>query len=194
MNTNHSPAAKRILEILLAILIIALLFVLAFFLTPALEGAPSQGTPTVSTGASPVSVEANRYPYQGVRLAWFYKPPEEHLLPVVAQNFDVFILTHKDEAERDTLKSLGVKAPILLYLQLLEIKDPGSCTARPQGNQVAYRAGDFCQQRSSRFGDADLDDPSAARDFEGAEEAELDLAVRAHRFSLTPSCGAYCRP
>ena len=74
-----------------------------------------------------------------------HKPPEDHLLPVLAQKFDVFILTHKDEEQRDALKSLGVKSPILLYLQLLEIKDPGSCTQKPQGNQVAYEVGDFCE-------------------------------------------------
>ena len=147
MNTDQFPTAKQILEILLAILIVGLVIVFAFFMapTPGEAPAPVEVTPTVPAGATPASAEANQYPFQTVRLAWFYKPPEEHLLPVVAQNFDVFILTHKDEAERDTLKSLGVKAPILLYLQLLEIKDPGSCTERPQGNQVAYQAGDFCQ-------------------------------------------------
>src|SRR5262249_10948407 len=67
------------------------------------------------------------------------------MLPTLAEKFDVFILTHKDEDERDKLKALGVKSPILLYLQLLEIKNPGSCTESPQGNQVAYQVGDFCQ-------------------------------------------------
>jgi hypothetical protein len=78
-------------------------------------------------------------------LAWFYKPPEIGLLPTLAQNYNVFILTHKDEGERDALKALGVESPILLYLQLLEIKNPGSCTGSPQGNQVAYQPGDFCE-------------------------------------------------
>jgi len=32
-----------------------------------------------------------------------------------------------------------------MYLQLVEIKDPGSCTEDPQGNQVAYQVGDFCE-------------------------------------------------
>jgi hypothetical protein len=147
MNTNQFPATRRILEILLAILIIALLVVLSVYIPPTSGevAAPAQSSPTASPTFSFSSIAADQYPFQKVRLAWFYKPPEEHLLPFIAENFDVFILTHKDEAERDALKSLGVKAPILLYLQLLEIKDPGSCTERPQGNQVAYRVGDFCQ-------------------------------------------------
>jgi hypothetical protein len=146
MNTYLSPAFKRVLEILLATLIIALLVVLPFFVTPAPTelSSPADGTPLISTTPSPV-ITATQYPFQKIRLAWFYKPPEDHLLSIVAENFDVFILTHKDEEQRDTLKLLGVESPIFLYLQLLEIKDPGSCTEKPQGNQVAYQAGDFCE-------------------------------------------------
>ena len=47
--------------------------------------------------------------------------------------------------ERDTLKSLGVTSPIYVYLQLVEIRDPGSCTETPQGNQAAFQPGDFCE-------------------------------------------------
>ena len=76
------------------------------------------------------------------KFAWFYKPPENiELLP---QNFDLFILTHKDEEERDQLQAMGVSAPIYQYLLLAEIREPESCDDVPFGNQVAYHIGDFC--------------------------------------------------
>lgn len=80
-----------------------------------------------------------------VRLAWFYKPPEEDQLAPVAQNFDFFILTYKDEGPREELKSLGVTAPFAQYLLFLVINDPGGCDENPSGNQVAFKEGDFCQ-------------------------------------------------
>jgi len=95
--------------------------------------------------ATPPGIDPDQDPYEAVRLAWFYKPPDDVLLPILAENFDAFILTHKDERQRDVLKSLGVKSPIFVYLQFVEIKDPGSCTEDPQGNQVAYQVGDFCE-------------------------------------------------
>ncbi len=86
------------------------------------------------------------YPFSGpvTQIVWFYKPPENGDLETVAQNFDVFILTHKDEAERDQLRDLGVTAPMLQYLRFDAIMDPGDCNATPWGNQVAYQPGDFC--------------------------------------------------
>ena len=80
-----------------------------------------------------------------IRLAWFYKPPENGQLDLVAQNFDFFILTYKDENERDNLKDKGVTSPFSQYLLFLTINDPGDCGENPIGNQVAYKAGDFCQ-------------------------------------------------
>lgn len=78
----------------------------------------------------------------GTKFAWFYKPPENiELLP---QNFDIFILTHKDEDERDQLQAMGVSAPIYQYLLLAEIREPESCDVVPFGNQVTYHIGDFC--------------------------------------------------
>lgn len=80
-----------------------------------------------------------------IQLAWFYKPPEDGTsLSVLAQNFDTFIFTHYDEGERDELYQLDVDDPILEYLLFVQIQDPGSCDARPYGNQVAYKIGDFC--------------------------------------------------
>jgi hypothetical protein len=80
-----------------------------------------------------------------IRLAWFYKPPEEGQMDLVAQKFNFFILTYKDEAERDELKARGVTSPFAQYLLLMTIYDPGNCQDTPHGNQVAYKAGDFCQ-------------------------------------------------
>ncbi len=104
--------------------------------------------PDLTPGLSPVvspEIKSTHEPYQPVRLAWFYKPPDDSSLPVLVEKFDTFILTYKDESQRDTLKSLGVTSPIYVYLQLVEIRDPGSCTETPQGNQVAFQPGDFCE-------------------------------------------------
>ncbi len=79
-----------------------------------------------------------------VRLAWFSKPPSDSL-ELLARNFDLVILTHKDEHVRDRLRALGKTGPILAYLTLIEIRDPGSCTEVPYGNQVANHPGDFCR-------------------------------------------------
>jgi hypothetical protein len=84
-------------------------------------------------------------PHKSVYLAWFYKPPEESQLNLLAQNYSLFILTHKDEKSRDELRALGVKSPIFEYLLLAEIMDMGSCDVIPFGNQIAYQIGDFCK-------------------------------------------------
>ncbi len=83
-------------------------------------------------------------PTQISQLAWFSKPPADKNLDTLAANFEVFILTHKDEPTRDTLRTKGVTAPIFQYLRFEAIHDPGSCTATPRGNQAAYLPGDFC--------------------------------------------------
>ncbi|MEK7786523.1 MAG: putative glycoside hydrolase, partial [Chloroflexota bacterium] len=83
-------------------------------------------------------------PAQISQLAWFPKPPADKNLDTLAANFDVFILTHKDEPTRDALRAKGVTAPIFQYLRFEAIHDPGSCTATPRGNQAAYLPGDFC--------------------------------------------------
>ncbi len=66
-------------------------------------------------------------------------------MDLVAQKFNFFILTYKDETERDALKAKGVTSPFAQYLLLMSIHDPGNCQDTPNGNQVAYKAGDFCQ-------------------------------------------------
>jgi len=79
-----------------------------------------------------------------VHLAWFYKPPDPDQINSLVQNFDLFILTHKDEAVRDQLRSMGVNSPIFQYLLLTEIRRPDTCDENNHGNQVAYQKGDFC--------------------------------------------------
>ncbi len=77
--------------------------------------------------------------------AWFYKPPVNNGLSLLPSRFDFYILTHRDEDERDTLRALGVDTPIPNYLLFAAIQDPGDCEKRPWGNQVAYLPGDFCK-------------------------------------------------
>src|SRR5512146_1782136 len=85
------------------------------------QALPSPGVSPTSGPSlpTPSAAERDQSPYDPVRLAWFYKPPDDSMLPILARNFDVFILTHKDERQRDVLKSLGVKSPIFVYLQLV---------------------------------------------------------------------------
>ncbi len=82
-------------------------------------------------------------PYSS-KFAWFYKPPVNDGLFLLPGRFDFYILTHRDEDERDTLRTLGVDTPIPNYLLFAAIQDPGDCEKRPWGNQVAYLPGDFC--------------------------------------------------
>lgn len=81
---------------------------------------------------------------QFVQLAWFYHPPDGTQMEVVRNKFNTFIFTKNDERERDLLREKGIKKPILQYLSLDVIIDPGSCTAQPWRNQVADRPGDYC--------------------------------------------------
>lgn len=106
---------------------------------------PSQTPTTINQGVSFTPTPSKSFPEESVRLAWFYKPPENDSLSTLSQNFDFFILTHRDEEERDQLRSLGVGTTIYQYLTFVQIMDPGSCTERPYGNQVAYQVGDFCK-------------------------------------------------
>jgi hypothetical protein len=104
------------------------------FSAPASPFPPVQETPWVTPS------------HYAVQFAWFYKPPlDESLLPALPQYYDFFILTHRDETQRDALQTFGVRQPIPAYLLFAEIHDPGNCETRPRGNQVAYLPGDFCR-------------------------------------------------
>ncbi len=110
---------------------------------------PASATVTAPTTPDlPTAAPATLPPYPPgeplVKLAWFYKPPEAEQLPDLAAHFDVFILTHLDEPERDALRRLGVTAPFLQYLRFDAVHAPDSCDDQPRQNQVANRPGDFC--------------------------------------------------
>lgn len=108
---------------------------------PTVMTIPPTITPNLSATAPPPSQAAIG---RAARLAWFSKPPEDSLR-LLAENFDFIILTHKDENVREQLRTLGWDGNMLAYLTLIEIRDPGSCTEVPYGNQVANRPGDFCR-------------------------------------------------
>jgi hypothetical protein len=79
-----------------------------------------------------------------IKLAWFYKPPADGNVTLIAQNFNTYIMTKGNETTRDQFLALGASQPMLEYLRFEAIMDPGSCTTKPWQNQVAYLAGDFC--------------------------------------------------
>lgn len=78
------------------------------------------------------------------QLAWFYKPPSNVDLSLIANKFGFFILTYGDESDWAPVRETQLKGPILEYLRFEAIQDPGSCTEQPWRNQVAYLPGDFC--------------------------------------------------
>jgi len=113
----------------------SLLVVISFLLNTPLvahASAPEPETPAAAPAANPAN------------LAWFYKPPADGNLPVVADNFSTFIMTKGNETARDQLLTPGTNQPVWEYLRFEAIMDPGSCTAKPWQNQVANQAGDFC--------------------------------------------------
>jgi hypothetical protein len=90
------------------------------------------------------TLEAASFSSDLKQFAWFYKPPYDTSLDTLAKSFDNYTLTKGDEKTRDSLRSKGVDTPFLQYLRADAIEDPGSCSSTPARNQVAYKAGDFC--------------------------------------------------
>lgn len=82
-------------------------------------------------------------PNRIVNLAYFFKPPTNTDAVTVA-GFGSVVLTAGDEAFRDQLVANGYSSTIPQYLRSEGIMDPGNCTTTPYKNQVAYKAGDFC--------------------------------------------------
>jgi len=119
--------------------------------TTVLPSAQTEPASTPVASATPLPIQtpgqastlANSDAGLDIRLAWFYKPPATSL-DELTNDYDFFILTHNDEAARDLLKSRGVEGPILQYLLMSEIMDPGSCNASPNNDQVAFKPGDYC--------------------------------------------------
>lgn len=110
-------------------------------------GGPAPHPTLTPFAPTPAAVFSPPFSSKPIQIAWFYKPPEDGNLATLTTYFDVFILTKRDEAERDALRAQGVTAPFLQYLRFDAIQDPGSCSADPRGNQAAYQPGDFCTIR-----------------------------------------------
>lgn len=99
----------------------------------------------------PVTAASDGFSHDLVQLAWFYKPPANGDLKTPAAYFDNYILTRRDEAARESLKTLGAGGPFLQYYLSNAVHNPGpnSCTARPYANTVADQPGDFCWLREN---------------------------------------------
>ena len=143
---------KKELYIAIPLLIIAGIISIFIFrysyehaLPPAIS-TPQATVPQSSLSVTPRPGSTPVPPPTGVvRLAWFYKPPDPTEMDLVIKKADFYILTHKDEQELSALRAKGVTAPVAQYLLSFLINDPGNCDEDPNGNQVAYKAGDFCE-------------------------------------------------
>lgn len=110
--------------------------------------APSEAPAESGNIATPApAVPTPPVPFDPIRLAWFYRPPEGLGLDELAARFDFFILTNNDEDELRALKESGVGAPVLQYLRMDAIHDPGDCSRQPLRNQAANQVGDICRIR-----------------------------------------------
>lgn len=98
----------------------------------------------IFTSGRATSQSAVLMPNKLINLAFFYKPPSNSDAATVASNFSNVILTGGDESFRDQLVVAGFASSILQYYRSDGIQDPGSCTASPSNNQIAYKTGDFC--------------------------------------------------
>ena len=104
---------------------------------------------TAAPTASPPSAQA-------VRLAYFYKPPEDGTTPAfLAAHVALTILTQGDEAYRDALRRHGYRDPVLQSVAANETEGPGPylqatavCDARFRAYQrtMADRDDTFCRE------------------------------------------------
>ncbi|MGE5378126.1 MAG: putative glycoside hydrolase [Bacteroidota bacterium] len=83
-------------------------------------------------------------PAETINIAHFFKPPNGMDAATAVKNFHMFVLTNGDHSYRDRLAANGFSSTIPEYFRSDGIQDPGSCTATPINNQVAYQPGDFC--------------------------------------------------
>ena len=109
--------------------------------------APSASTPgpivpSLTPAPPPSSTPEPATPLQ---MAWFYKPPGDGNLALIAAEYDFFIMSKGDEPERDALLALGAKKPFLQYIRFEAIMDPGDCSRTPWQNNAATLPGDFCK-------------------------------------------------
>ncbi len=96
------------------------------------------------TSGRATSQNAALMPNTIVNLAYFYKPPSNSDAATITSYFSNVVLTGGDESFRDQLISNGFASSIPQYYRSEGIQDPGSCTGNPANNQIAYKAGDFC--------------------------------------------------
>lgn len=82
-------------------------------------------------------------PNRTVNLAYFFKPPSNSDAVTIA-GFGSVVLTAGDEQFRDQLVANGFSSTIPQYVRSEAIMDPGDCTSTPYKNQIAFKAGDFC--------------------------------------------------
>ena len=115
---------KKALSLPISILI---LFVLTF------------GSYIPGRAASPMAI----MPAGPINIAHFFKPPDMDPA-TAAKSFNMIVLTNGDHTYRDQLAASGFSSTIPEYLRSDSIQNPGSCTATPLNNQVAYKSGDFC--------------------------------------------------
>ncbi len=83
-------------------------------------------------------------PATTINIAHFFKPPNNMDAATAAKNFNMMVLTNGDYTYRDQMAASGFSSTIPEYFRSDGIQDPGSCTATPINNQVAYKTGDFC--------------------------------------------------
>ena len=96
------------------------------------------------TSGRATSQNAALMPNTIVNLAYFYKPPSNSDAATITSYFSNVVLTGGDESFRDQLIANGFASSIPQYYRSEGIQDPGSCTGNPANNQIAYKAGDFC--------------------------------------------------
>ena len=78
-----------------------------------------------------------------INIAHFFKPPTMDAASA-ATRFNSIVLTNGDHTYMAALRASGYSSTVPEYFRSEAIQDPGSCTATPLNNQVAYRPGDFC--------------------------------------------------
>lgn len=82
-------------------------------------------------------------PDQIINIAHFYKPPKMSAATAI-KHFGSIILTNGDQTYLAQLRDSGFGSTVPEYFRSDGIQNPGSCTAEPLNNQVAYKEGDFC--------------------------------------------------
>lgn len=128
-------------------LLVAAVILIAILITTSTPDPRTNSLPGITPTTHPITPTVAPSPTAPVktRIAWFYKPIGDENLSQLASRYSFFILTRKDESERDKLLAMGIPKPVLQYFRFDAIEAPDSCTDQPFRNQVAYQPGDFCK-------------------------------------------------